>query len=271
MEVRLTSPVAPRSAPPRMAYLRAVCGHDELTDFEHPGAATALLDRLLIDGPGAAVRAGEAANLSLYEHDRVLAAVYTELYGDDVSCRIRCGGCGDWLAVGFSLAELCAGAADRSADDRAFADRIRGPDARGTYELADGLRFRLPTCGDIAELRGLPTSSAAQALRQRCMSADDDADVALVERALELVGPRIDGDLDTECPSCGHAQIAHFGIEDFVCASLQRERGIVVREIHVLARAYRWSRSQLLDMPRSDRRLHVRLVLADAGSFGGWP
>jgi hypothetical protein len=256
MEVHLNAPLEParlRSMLVRRVVLRQVRGHDELMDLASAGATSRLIDGLLVKTPHAAVGPGQAYTLTLPDHDVVLAALYRELFGDEVACRILCEGCGAALSVGFSLADLVAARSEVTEVDRELLAALRGPDGDGVYELA-GMRFRLPTCADVAELHGLPLEVAEQALEQRCV----------------LAGPRVATELDAECPTCGHFQSTPFGIEAFLCAALERERALVIREVHVLARAYGWSRADILDMARSDRHLHVRLVLAEREVGGAW-
>ena len=133
-----------------------------------------------------------------------------------------------------------------------------------------GMRFRLPTCADVAELHGLPPEVAERVLEQRCVLALGSGDRDALDRAMALAVPRVATELDAECPRCGHFQITPFGIEAFLCAALERERAMVIREVHVLARAYGWSRADILDMARSDRHLYVRLVLAEREAGGAW-
>lgn len=260
MEVRLSPPTAGERGTPRRAYLRNVRGHDELLDFSETGAATALIDRLLADGPHAAVAPGQARALPLWAHDLVLAALYRELFGDEIDCRIRCTKCRNDLALTFSLAELTAARDDVGAEDRALLAELRGPDSSGVYELGSIARFRLPAYEDVAELRDLPPEQAERELERRCV-LECKGDTAVLDRAMELAGPRIDSDIDSRCPFCQSTQSVPFSLEQFLCTALERERAIVIREVHLLARAYHWSRTEILDMSRRDRRLHVRLVL----------
>ena len=273
MEVHLNAPLEPARLPRvglRRVVLRQVRGHDELMDLGSVGATSRLIDGLLVKTPHAAVGPGQAHTLSLPDHDVVLAALYRELFGDEVACRIRCESCGAALSVGFSLAELLAARGELDDADRELLAALRGPDDDGVYELAAGMRFRLPTCADVAELHGLPPAVAEQALEQRCVLSLGPGDHDVLDRAMALAGPRVATELDAECPTCGHFQSTPFGIEAFLCATLERERALVVREVHLLARAYGWSRADILDMARSDRHLHVRLVLAEREAGRGW-
>ena len=120
-------------------------------------------------------------------------------------------------------------------------------------------------------MAGLDQESIARALRARCVLEEDPryTDETL-DRAMALVGPTLDTDLDGVCPECGAEQPVPFRIDEFLFAALWRESALLTREVHELARAYRWSRREILEMPRRERRQHAGLVLAEAAAGGSW-
>ena len=103
---------------------------------------------------------------------------------------------------------------------------LAGPDERGTFLLPDGRRIRAPTVGDV-------------------------------ERAVRS------GDVAATCPQCAAAQPVRFDLANFLGASLARERPFLLREMHLLARAYGWSLAEILSLTRDDRRALARLCEAE--------
>ncbi len=89
--------------------LRNLRGGDEeaigATDTE---AAIGLLDRLLVDVKGAAVRPGEADSLTASDRDRLLAEIYVAEFGDRIDCVLRCEACGNPFDIDFHLRDLFA-------------------------------------------------------------------------------------------------------------------------------------------------------------------
>jgi hypothetical protein len=161
-------------------------------------------------------------------------------------------------------------------EDEELLATLEGPDGHGVHRLGL-LRFRLPTGDDLAEVAGLEPDASAAALRARCVldeAAGDGREApgldAPLDRAMALVGPTLDADLDGVCPECGAEQAVPFRIDEFLFAALRRERALLAREVHELARAYRWSRREILEMSRHERREQAGLVLAASGSDGGW-
>ena len=67
----------------------------------------------------------------------------------------------------------------------------------------------------------------------------------------------------TSCPQCGAPQKVHFDMQRYLLHTLNDERGFLHREVHIIATTYGWSRAEILDLPREDRRVYVRLIIAD--------
>ena len=253
------------AGPPRRVYLRELSGYDELCDC----TAVELLDRLLLDRPGAAARPGDAGKLTLAEVDRVLAALYRSLYGDEVECHVSCAACGSPYSLSFTLREMWDAITETTPEDEHLLSELEGPDERGVYRLGS-LTFRLPTNEDLAQAAEPGPEGTAAALRSRCVLQEDAGlGEETLDRAMSLAGPTLDTDLEGVCPECGTEQAVPFRIDEFLLAALRRESALLAREVHELARAYRWSRREILEMPRRERRQHAGLVLAELAAAGG--
>jgi hypothetical protein len=252
--------------PPRNVYLREVSGFDELWN----GPADELINQLLVDWPGAVALPGDAGKFTLAEIDRVLATVYRSLYGDEVECYVSCSACRYSYSLSFTLTDMWRSLTETTTEDEALLSELTGPDERGAYRLG-GFSFRLPTGDDLAAVAGLAQAEIAGALRARCVFEDDRAvSDETLDRVMSLTGPTLDTDLDGLCPECGAEEQIPFRIDEFLLAALRRESPMLTREVHHLARAYRWSRREILEMPRRERRQYAGLILAEVESGGGW-
>ena len=260
IEVDLTGAVEGVAQAP--LYLRDVRGEDELIDCRGPLALARLLDGLLVGGDGEGAAPRRAGELTLAEFDRALASLFAALYGDRVECHVECARCGEAGELSFSLAEF-AGSVAESAREAAVA--VAGPDEEGVYRTGEGVQFRLPTVADLAAASREADPVAALG---RCCVLGGEADGA-VEAAMAAIAPLLESEIDTECVACGAENLTAFAIGDFLAAALRRERPIVLREIHALARAYAWSRDEIVALPREVRREHVALILADGEAEGG--
>ena len=251
---------------PAQVFLRELSGFDEMC----ADSVTELIDRLLIDRPGSAFGPGQTGKLSLSDTDRITAELYRHLYGNDVEARALCSACGSTWSVGFTLTDLIASSDATSEDDLAILRQVDGPDADGVYGL-EGSRFRLPTGEDLAAVSGLEPGDMEPAMRTRCvLQQDPQHDDEIVDKAMSLVGPTLDTDLEATCSECGSEQSVPFRIDEFLLAALRRESALLAREVHELALAYRWSRREILEIPREERRQYAGLVLAYTAASGGW-
>lgn len=245
-------------------------------------AATELLDRLLVEAPGTTVRGGCAWDLAVSDRDRLLAAIYVHTFSDQIESEVRCSACGERTTISFSLEELVASLAPDEAARREVG--VSGPDDKGRFTLTEGVRFRLPTSGDQRVSLGASGDDqpqhAASVLVRRCVVAETgrtgaDLDASVIERvgaAMAVVGPTVEHRFEVGCESCPAAEHVHFDIQPFLLRALAHERRYLVREVHYLASTYGWGLSEILSLPRADRRAYVELVVAEraAKRERGW-
>lgn len=238
------------------ATLRELRGHDEhALGGTDSLAAIRLLDRLLVDEPGAAVRPGQAAALTVADRDALLAAVYRITFGPIIQSTARCEACGCLFDLDFRIDELSQEVARGAGSSGA----VRAED--GSFLLPDGRRFRLPTGEDELAIVGLSPAQAEVDLRRRCLIGGDEAGAGDdVLAAMEAEGGVIDLDADARCPECAREQVVHFAIQGFLLRALAAEREALLREVHRLAIAYGWSLREILRLPRAERRSLVKMV-----------
>ncbi len=243
----------------RWACLRSLCGHDEaFIDGTGIIQATALLDRLLVEGPGTSVGPGKAWDLAVSDRDRLLATIYMQCFGDWIESTVPCGHCNKDFDLSFSLLGLVKSLEDR----RGFT--VAGPDEEGNYVLADGRRFRLPTSADQLNVLGLESGRAVTTLLDRCVVEGDlSADPETLQTAMEEVGAILDVDLEASCPECGTRQEVRFDIQTYLLRALSHEKLFLTQEVHRIATAYGWGFLEILNLPREDRRTYVRLIEGD--------
>jgi hypothetical protein len=235
-------------ARPGWAYVRGLRGDDEESvEGTETLSAIALLDRLLIDAPGAVARPGQAAELTAADRDRVLAAIYLREIGARVLSSPSCPSCGARFDLEFDLSALI--------ESLAAAPPHR--DATGAYVARDGTRFRLPSGTD--ELCAAVEADPASALCARCR-IDGPGDADALSAAMEEVAPLIEAELDAACPECAARHAVRFDIQSFLLGVLIAERRARTGDVHRLARAFGWSLTEILSLSRSQRRVHLELV-----------
>lgn len=219
----------------------------------------------------AALLGEEAARaLTVAERDRLMGAVYSEVFGPRVLASRVCTACGEPYDFDFLIADVEAELAGQPRPEEV--DHL---DSAGRAVLTSGHRLRPPTLADEAAVADLPLEDAEAALLSRCVEAPEaggggelDRDVA--ERVLEWLSPITDLDLVGTCPECGATETTRFSIEHYVLRALAAERRQLLREVHMIATAYGWAHDAILRLARDDRRQLAALVEADRRGGSGW-
>jgi hypothetical protein len=237
--------------------LRAPAGRDELTvSPDDLRSFYDFIEALVLTPDAGFLDSGHVRNLAVCDLEVVAAMLQRQFYGERIESSLTCTHCGRDFELAFDLNELLASRFERRADN------VIGPDAQGNFTLGDGRQFRLPTGVDELAVANLEPDDAAAELRSRCVvqgAFDDDTET--LEAALEAAGPLLSRDIHAHCPHCQREQAAHFQMRHYFLASLNAEKRLLNHEVHHLARAYGWSRTEILEMTRDERRLHVKLVL----------
>jgi hypothetical protein len=230
--------------------MRDLTGVDErVMDRADSAAAIDLIGRLAQGVP-----AEFALQLTASARDRILAQIYSSLYGDRIQSTVRCAACSKPFDLVFQLREI---------NQSAQAATLASPVGDGTYVMQNGIRFRLPTGADELRVRNLPAGDAVRELLRCCvLECPGLFDANAVQDAMEQVAPFLDIDINTACPECGASARVRFDMQSYLLQSLAQERSRLWHEAHVLATAYTWSLNEILGLTRSDRRTLVALVEA---------
>lgn len=257
--------LSPGAGGPRRAYVRELCGRDELdADLMTPTGATRFAANLLVETPGAAVGPADIWALTLSDRDLILAAVYSSAFGDDVESVVTCQACKRAFEVGFSLEQLVLSLQDGTDPE------IQGPDPDGIYTLHDGRRFRLPTAEDERAVAGVDPARAVAELLVRCViDGQPSENLDALQAAMDRVGPILTLDVPARCALCNVEQSVHFDLPSYLDSALRKERPLLAREVHRLATAYHWSLREILGMLRSQRRIFVGLAEAERNTHTG--
>jgi hypothetical protein len=237
----------------RWALVRELCGRDE----ESVGGrstfdAVRLLDRLLVDEPGASVAPGDASTLTLPERDLLLAAVWSTTWSPRIAGTRECPSCAEAFEYDFDL------------DDWAEQVRLAGmelPSVDGVYTTVTGVRFRLPTGNDECAVIGLVDELAERALLARCLvDGEPEADGSTVQKAMEQVGAGLDIDFDVACAHCDAVLPMRFQMQQYLLGAIESNWRGLVDDVHRLALAYGWGLSELMTLPRSRRRAFIAIL-----------
>lgn len=131
--------------------------------------------------------------------------------------------------------------------------------------LHDGrvVAITTPSGADEEAVAGLDRIEAEQQLLVRCTDLDDEdvralgaADRAILDEALEALGPDPILVVHTACPDCGAP--AEVPVDPYAAIGTGEDR--LLREVHDLASTYHWSEDAILALASSRRRAYLALV-----------
>ncbi len=104
---------------------------------------------------------------------------------------------------------------------------------------------------DLVALLGLADTAAQDA------ASFAEADLLAIDAALDAVAPDIADRISATCPDCGAATEAAI---DPLAFALPRS-GDVLRDTHLIARAYGWAEDAILALPSRRRRAYAGLII----------
>ena len=198
------------------------------------------------------------ADLSVGRRDGDLLALREAMFGNRIEGCADCPACGETMELSFSTTDL----------------HIEAPcDAALEVRVGNsGASLRRITSRDLLALRQSAAADPRRALLARCvLSADIDgreADAAALpapvieaaSQALAQADPQADIKLSTTCAACGHAWQAPFDILSYLWTELDSWAARILREVHVLARAYGWRESDILALSPARRKLYLDMA-----------
>ncbi len=203
----------------------------------------------------------ELAALTIGERDACLLEFRAQTLDSALAAFCECASCGERLELTFKTDELMI--------------RPR-PERPAPCEFFFGeyvVRFRLPNSKDLAAAAAFRNSSRArQHLIERCVDEvrcnGAPADLAsLPENFPEQLStrmaecdPQADVQLAIRCPNCQAESEFTFDISSFFWAEVTAFAKRLLREVHVLARAYGWSEAEILSLSPPRRQCYLEMV-----------
>lgn len=203
------------------------------------------------------------AGLSIGRRDHLLLLLRSATLGPWLNGRDLCSACGEAVEFQVGIADLCALQPEQDAAPR--------------WQLDMGdirLEGRLPDSMDLAAVAGCPDPHLARRLlARRCLSPGASAEapwdmdtmpedvVAALSAAMAAADPLADIELHLRCEACGHQWQAFLDIASFFWTEINAHVERLLRDIHLLARAYGWGEAQILALTPNRRQRYIDLVI----------
>lgn len=204
-------------------------------------------------------------SLTIGQRNVYLLALRKETLGSLADCFARCPFCDEQLEFTIDIQTMLP---SRVLEPEEIAERVYTLDV-DIYRL----RFRVPTCADLAVAGQASSIQAGRyLLLERCVvqSLQDGqflpiADLpenvlqALTEMILEL-DPLAEMEFVLVCPACQKNWTLYFDIVSFFWAELDAQAKRLLYDIHTLASAYSWRESDILALSSARRKFYRELL-----------
>lgn len=201
------------------------------------------------------------AELGIGERDALLLRLRQELFGSHICALAVCAGCEERVELSFDLSEVCISA------PREVKDRL-------TVSLEQyQVEFRLPTSRDLLVLSEPEDMERKRkrlleriVLRAECSGRSIAAQdlpkelVAVMESEMQAADPRAEVTLKLCCQACGHEWSELFDVGSFLWKEVDAWALRLLREVHLLARAYGWREADILAMTPWRRHAYLEMV-----------
>jgi len=203
------------------------------------------------------------ATLSIGQRDAGLISLRELLFGSHLSSLTDCPACNERLELNFNVNDI----------------RVSASPTDSTISLhEDGyeLQLRLPNSLDLLRLTDcISRDEMRSRLFEQCLihvthkgqaeftKQPDEMPERIVELAIERLGeadPQADVEIALTCPECGHEWQTAFDIVSYLWSELQAWAMQLFREVHLLASAYGWPESDILNMTAQRRHCYLELL-----------
>lgn len=236
----------------------------ELLDVWDRGLHQAPLERALTmlgaarpDAP-----ADVLAALDIGRRDAALIELRERTFGTRLTSVVACPQCGERLEFSFGIDDIRVASGDAACAPQISADG---------YEV----RFRPPDSRDLAAVAALagPVEQRASMIARCVIDAQRGGEpvpahalpvqvVDAVEEGMRRAASQADVSIGIACPCCGHAWQAAFDIVSYFWREIETCARRLLRDVHVLARAYGWHEREILAMSAARRQCYLDMVRA---------
>jgi len=190
-------------------------------------------------------------DLPLGRCNAALMQLHLDYFGGRLAAWLDCSACGERMEFELNAAQLPPIQVDK-------VDSIE----------VDGCRFKLPTSRHLARLvnNKNDAQAAARQLLQDCAESTDSLPdepsrfvelLRAVEAAVEEEDPWSSIALEVCCPACGREELADFDIASFLWNKIEHRARQLLDDTHLLAQAYGWTESDILEMSETRRRAYL--------------
>jgi hypothetical protein len=210
------------------------------------------------------------AALSIGRRDALLLHTRRQTFGDTLAGWAECPECRERLEFATSVGDLLPAT---SSDPDELLLAIGEPEHFDARVGELDIRMRAPNSLDVMAIGACADGAAARRLLvERCvvcaqrgaaaLSISDLGEEVVAQIAAQTTerDPLSETLLDTRCPACGARWQALFDIATFFWQELAAQAQRLLREVHLLARAYGWREADTLALSARRRQSYIELI-----------
>jgi uncharacterized protein YbaR (Trm112 family) len=202
----------------------------------------------------------QMASFSIGHRDAMLLRLRETLFGPKLLGVATCPECKERLELKFSTRDVLVGQEIR--------EGIEGFSLDGCE-----IQFRLPNSLDLISLSGCSDlEKARHFLLGRCiLSSKFQGNEVSIDKLpcrvrdavvlkMEEIDPHADIQLDLSCPWCSHRWQISFDIVTFFWKEIDHWARRLLSDVHLLAKGYGWSESEILEMSPWRRQFYLEVI-----------
>lgn len=203
------------------------------------------------------------AELSIGERDALLLRLQEGLFGGHVGGLAICAGCQERVELSFELSEVRIPEPPKAKDRltvswEEYHIEFRQPNCRDLLVLSEPediekKRMRLVE-RIVLRARRSGRPIAAEALPEELISA--------MESEMQAADAQAEVNLKLRCQSCGHEWNVLFDVGSFLWKEVDAWAIRLLREVHLLARAYGWREAEIIAMSPWRRHAYLEMLSA---------
>jgi hypothetical protein len=204
----------------------------------------------------------DLAALAIGERDARLLAVFERLFGPVLNAFVECPRCAERLEYSVSTQALVL-SSETPVDEEGLT--LKSGEWTMSLRLPNSVDLSVASrCPDVSTARRLLVErcvvQASQGERQWPVRALPDSALEQAAARLTHLDPQADMVIDLECAACGNHWQAVLDIESFLWVKIGSLAKRLLREVHVLARAYGWRESEILGLSAARRQFYLEMV-----------
>jgi hypothetical protein len=201
----------------------------------------------------------DTALLSVGRRDALLLDLRERLFGSRFTGLTACPSCRGEVELTFGATDVRR----ESAEMLIGTVHVQGIEVE--FRVPNGSdAVAIESAGDIATARAmLLTRCVTQATRDGEPVASDELPAAVVEAVtghMAELDPQADVAIDVDCPWCNHGWREPFDIVTFLWNELSASARRIFGDVHLLASAYGWSESEILQLTPARREWYLEMV-----------